>query len=133
MTISTNDITLDSITLPYELVWTDKYTWSSIVSGSERTLQGVNIVESNKFAGESGRPITLVSDQAWVSKTNLDTLLTWAKILNKEMTLTIHDSTSYTVRFNHDDGEPIEAEPVKQIAEQAATDEYILTLKLLVV
>jgi len=133
MAISANNITLDTVTLPYELIWVDEYSWTSIVSESERTLQGVNIVESNQFAGQSGRPITLKSDQAWITKSDLTTIHTWAKTLNKEMTLTMHDSTSYTVRFDHDSGEPIEVEPVKQIAELADTDEYILTLKLLVV
>jgi len=133
MAVSVNDITLDSLTLPYELIWIDKFAWTSIVSESERTLQGVNIVESNQFAGQSGRSIILESDQAWIEKSDLETLHTWAQTLNKEMTLTLQDSTAYTVRFNHDDSEPITAEQVKQIAELADDDEYILTLKFLVV
>ena len=133
MGLSANNITLDSLTLPYELRWVDEFAWTSIVSNSERTLQGVNIVESSQFAGQSGRSIILESDQAWITKTNLETLHTWSKILGKEMTLTLQGGTAYTVRFNHDDSEPITAEQVKQIAELADDDEYILTLKFLVV
>lgn len=133
MPVSANNITLDSLTLPYELIWADKAAWTGIVSNSEKTLQGVNIVESSQFAGQSGRSIILESDQAWITKSDLETLLGWQQILNKELLLTLQDSTSYTVRFNHDEGEPIIVEQVKKIAELEDTDEYIITLKFLVV
>ena len=132
MAISANNITLDSLTLPYELVWVDQYSWSGLVANSARTCGGVQILEQNELSGEAGRPITLSSDQAWITKTDLATLFTWSQILDKQLTLTLHDGTVKTVRFNIQGGAPITATPVKPIAEQAATDEFILTLKLLV-
>ena len=111
-------ITLDGLTLPYELVWIDEFSWTGVNASAAYTLQGVQVREESKISNNSGRPVTLESDQAWMTKTNVQALFVKAQTLNKKMTLTLNDGRSFRVSFRHDDKPEMIAEPVKKIAEQ---------------
>ncbi len=125
-------ITLDALTLPYEMLWEDEFAWTGIVESAQRTLGGVNIVELSETAGDSGKPITLFSDNAWIERTDLLTLLSMAETLNKVMTLTLHDGRTFQVRFRELEKPVIEVENILKNAEPDSTDEYILRVKLVV-
>ncbi|ADE14182.1 conserved hypothetical protein [Nitrosococcus halophilus Nc 4] len=123
-------ITLDAITLPEDLSWTDEYSWSPVVQNSEFTLTGALILEEG--TQQAGRPITLQSPAggAWTTRATAEALR--AKLLaNNDMTLTLHDGRAFTVRWRHGDT-PLEAAPVLEGLADPDTDTlYDLTLRLL--
>ena len=125
-------ITLDALELPYELVWIDEYDWTRVVAKKTVTLGGVLKIETSKFQSNSGRQVTLFSKEAWITKAALDTLHSWAMEEGKTMTLVLHDLRSFQVQFQHWSIPVIDAKPIKQIAEQAGTDYYVLRLKLVI-
>lgn len=128
------DITLDTVTLPHESMWVDKYQWTGVQGNVRYTIGGRMVVEMGTSVGNQGRPVTLGGGDAWIEKDDLDTLYTWAEDASKQMTLTLQDGTSYTVRFRHWDSPVIEAENLKNIANPSGSDYFILTsLKLVVV
>ena len=123
-------ITLDSLTLPDELIWIDEYAWQKVRVNEKLSLSGVRNVFENKLPSYSGRPITLTSDYAWIKKSDLNTLYSWAEILDKDMTLKLHDLSEYTVRFRHIEQPVIEAEQILNTAFISSDTYYNLAIKL---
>lgn len=123
-------ITLDTMELPDELVWIDEHSWSDIKASKDYSLQGKLVVEESVVAGSKGRPITLVSENAWLSRSDLNILFAWAQEPGKEMTLTMHDATIYNVCFRHWEPPVIEAENITGTPFRGDDIEYILTLRL---
>jgi len=116
------------ITLPYELVWIDEYTWNQTIQNKRFTVGGIMILESSTYQDQAGRPITLYDEDAWIVKSDLDTLASWAD-QNKQMVLELHDGSTFNIGWRYQDPPVIEAEPVIKKAEQDDTDEYIVSLK----
>lgn len=82
-------ITLDAITLPEDLSWTDEYAWSPVVQNAEFSLTGALILE--EATRQAGCPFTLQSPDggAWTTRATADGLR--AKLAaNTSMTLTLH-------------------------------------------
>jgi hypothetical protein len=122
-------ITLDAITLPDDLIWTDEFAWSPLQQSKTYSLTGALILETG--AMQAGRPITLAGsdDAAWITRAALKTL--YAKLTTTaSMSLALNDGRVFTVAFNHDD-KPIEARPVFDYSTPADDDFYTLTLKLI--
>lgn len=127
------NIILDGVTLPGDLVWEDEFAWSIVdrADAPEFTLGGAPIFEeSTKTAG---RPITLVAKNEfrgpiWLSRSIVNTLLEKAQQINHNMTLTMSDLRTFTVRFR---GTGVEAEPVFHIMPHLDVDRYYLTIKLI--
>lgn len=89
-------ITLDTVTLPQGLRWTDEFAWSDLAQSTTYTLTGSLVVEQT--TRQAGRPITLIGgkDFAWISRLDLSAL----KVLldaGEQMTLTLHDARTFTV------------------------------------
>jgi len=123
-------ITLDTLTLPSELRWIDEYSWSAVKSNIKYSLQGRRKVAEYSVYNEAGRPITLVGEDSWITKSDLDTLLSWSEDTDKQMTLTFHDSSVKYVRFRFSDNPFIEVTPISPTAYPSASTVYRLTLKL---
>jgi hypothetical protein len=104
-----------TITLPDDLVWIDEYKWSGIVQRRIRALDGSLIVQEASVQASSGRLITLSDggDSGWMSRSELDALLTLSNQVDKVFTL-IYNTVTYQVRFRRSDSEelPIIATPV---------------------
>lgn len=127
-------ITLDTLTLPPELVWQDEYIWGQARSTAKRSIQGILIVRENLIPDEGGRYITLTSDNAWMLRSDLDILRSWTDELAKVMTLTLHDLRTYQCRFRHWDSPCVGAETVLSgLAYPEAGTYYKLSLNLLVI
>jgi len=127
-------ITLDSLTLPADLVWSDEFAWAGSISATKRTIQGRAIVQAQSVPTNSGRSITLGSDSAWLTRADLLTLQGWAGVAGKEMLLTLHDGRSFQVVFRHWEAPAIDAGQVFATADPEATDTYNLNaLRLAVV
>jgi hypothetical protein len=123
-------ITLDAITLPEDLSWTDEYAWSPVVQNAEFSLTGALIIE--EATRQAGRPLTLQSPDggAWTARATADGLR--AKLAaNTSMTLTLHDGRAFTVRWRHGET-PLEASSVLEgLADPDLDTLYHLTLKFL--
>ena len=121
-------ITLDAVTLPVDLIWTDEFDWSPVEQNSYYTLTGALIVESgNKLAG---RPITLAGadNAAWVDRTTLTAL--YAKLTgDPTMLLTLNDARTFNVKFWADN--PIQARLILDYNTPIGSDWYSLTIKLI--
>ncbi len=118
-------ITLDSIQLPGDLHWSDEI-WSPVQQERKQSLTGSLLVEEDSVL--AGRPITLEGSEtaAWVSRQIVLDLLALAETPGMEMTLTLEDGRTFTVMFNREHGQPVEAEPVVIELPQQAGDEYVL-------
>jgi len=123
-------ITLDSLTLPNELIWIDEYSWHKVRVNEKISLSGVRNVFESKLPSYSGRPITLESENSWLIKEDIDTLYSWTEELDKNMIITFHDVSSYTVRFRHSDQPVFEYEQVAVTAYSDANTLYKITIKL---
>lgn len=123
-------ITLDALTLPDDLIWTDEFEWTPIQQNKAYTLTGALVVESgSKLAG---RPVTLVGgdNAAWASRSLITAL--YDKLTgDPTMTLTLHDARSFNVKFMQET--PIQSKPVIDYNNPSSDDFYTLTLKLFTV
>lgn len=127
-------IALDTLTLPDELLWRDEFEWSDVAAVEKRTIGGKLIIQEGRAVESTGRPITLGGDSAWISRSDLATLKGWADELDKSMTLVLHDSREFTVKFRHSEKPVLQAESVAGYADPEDADQYALTgLKLVVV
>jgi len=122
---------LDGLELPYELVWTDEFSWSDIVQNVQFTIEGKMIIQESELI--KGRPITLSSNNAWITRADLKTLYNKTTVKNKEMVLTLNDNRSFLVCFRHSSIPVIEASPIKDITNLQDSDFYRLTIKLMVI
>lgn len=126
-------ITLDTLTLPASAVWQDELEWFAVVGTMEQSINGKLFIQETQVQ-ESGRPITLGSDEAWMSRADVLTLQSWAGEAGKRMTLTLHDGTSRIVAFRVPDSPVVSVSPVVNYANPGGTAKYILNaLKLVVV
>lgn len=127
-------ITLDTLELPDEMMWYDEQEWSNLKSAIRYTLQGKMVMENSLILASKGRPITLGSLSAWITKEDLDTLRGWSQIVNHQMSLTMHNSNVYIVGFRLWESPVITVENMHQTAFPANDTLYRLTeLKLAVV
>lgn len=116
-------ITLDTIELPDDLAWPDRYSWQSVEVIVEHSLTGAAIVSSaEKLAG---RPITLQSadNRAWVTRETVDAL----KILQADADATYSLSVrgeSYDVAI-----QSVEATPLYDWADDS--DACAVTIKMI--
>jgi hypothetical protein len=123
-------ITLDSIVLDGDLVWTDEFSWNPVDRKSAHSLTGSFFTfEHLKLAG---RPITLEAKSEfrgpiWVYRTTIEALYLKSQTLDTPMLLTLSDLRTFDVVFR-DDG--FNAEPVYHVMPHVVGDPYYLTLKL---
>lgn len=117
-----------TLTLPDDLLWSDRFDWQSVEQVKAYTLTGALILESG--AKQTGRPITLQPEDqsaAWCPLSLLETLRAWADVAGREMVLTINGN-AYDVVFRHEDG-AISATPVVHFNSDAPGDFWLVTLR----
>ena len=120
-----------TLNLPEDLYWNDENSWAPVEQSIERSISGALIVSSATRI--AGRPITLTPEDqgsAWMLRSVLDTLRTWAAVPGREMVLTLR-GTTYNVIFRHHDGQAIEAAPIKHCNDVQPTDFYTVTLRFM--
>ena len=124
-------ISIDAITLPHHLIWTDEFDWAPVTQTASYTLSGALIVETGIKL--KGRPITLAGDanSAWINRSTL--LALSAKLSTvAAMTLTLNDARTFNVTFRNSD-KPLEAKQIIDFNNPDNTDMYSLTVRLLVI
>jgi hypothetical protein len=123
-------LTLDAITLPDDLIWTDEFDWTPIQQTQSYTLTGALVLESGEK--QAGRPITLVGgdNAAWATRAQIDAL--YAKLTGDPvMTLTLHDARVFSVKWVHE--KPIDAKLILDYNNPISSDWYSLTIKLIAI
>lgn len=122
-------ITLDAITLPPDLEWTDEYQWTGVHHQKTISLTGALIVEES--AQQKGREITLEGkiNSAWITRATLDLLKAKADVAGTQMTLTYY-GRAFTVLYRRDRN-PIDAKLIVDFANPQADDYYSVKLYLL--
>lgn len=87
-----------TLNLHSQYLWLDEYEWTSLKqSDPVYTLSGAMDIQQGTML--AGRPITLDSTQARITRINVETLQEWAAVAELEMTLTHPDGRSFTVIF----------------------------------
>lgn len=124
-------ITLDVITLPSDLLWTDEFDWTPIQQSKGYTLTGALVIESGKML--AGRPITLTGgdNYGWASRATVKALYS-ALDTDATMTLTLNDARTFNVKFDHASS-PIQARQIIDYNNPDDSDHYALTIKLITV
>ena len=127
-------ITLDTVTLPQGCVWRDEFDWTPVTQATAYSLTGALIVEQAEK--QAGRPITLVGGKnfTWLTRTEVAALKALLDA-GEEMTLTLHDSRTFTVLPAGD--EPLTVTPLPRVldsgfANPSSSAWYVLeSLKLI--
>ncbi len=124
-------ITLDAITLPDNLVWTDEHVWEPYLQTTRYCFGGSLVVE--EYFRSAGRPITLTGGRrwAWIDGTELAALRTLLDTVGSSLTLTLHDARVFTVIPRRERGGALIVRPLPQIidsgvADPGPTTKYIL-------
>lgn len=122
------------IALPNDLLWSDEYSWVPPTVKETYTLTGALLLES--ATRQAGRPITLSppdEEMAWVTRSTLDQLRSWASSPNVAYKLVLEyptDTREFKVVFRNS-ASPIEAEPVRGFPGHDPGDYFRVTIKLM--
>lgn len=125
------NLTLGSVTLDHNMVWTDEFKFNSIVSTVDYTVGGVlEIQQSNRI---KGRPITLASDPdaGFLTRQQVIDTEALANVLSTTYVLTLPDTRTFNVQFDFSNGPAIEAEQVFNVCNPALSHYYRVTIKLI--
>ncbi|MDT0496530.1 hypothetical protein RM530_04010 [Algiphilus sp. W345] len=120
-------ITLASIALPDDLVWTDEFVHEPVGQALQRTLGGAQIIEETALI--AGRPITLGTDNQWITRSTLLTLRALADTAGQIHTLDLRGD-EYDVVFRRP---AISARPVIEFADPTVDDFYAVQINLITV
>lgn len=123
--------TNETLDIPEDMMWQDEFSWSKVAQSSpQRSLTGAMFV----FQGvkKAGRPITLVGDWVWHTRSDLFKLRSWTDVPKLTMTLTHYDGRTFQVMFRlHDTA--INAQPVYYTTPERDTEPYTASIKLMTV
>ena len=104
---------LDTIELPDDLEWVDEFTWTPVTQKTDYGATGALFIqESTK---QAGRTITLEGEEnmCWITRETALALQALYAQADLEMTLTLNDSRTFTVRFLQS-GVPVDLSPVRK-------------------
>lgn len=129
-----DQVTLEEILLPNDLLWVDEFRWTPVASSSWYSLAGSLIIEQGvKLAG---RPITLEppdNEMAWVSRSVHEALRAAAAIPARRFKLVLEyptDSREFLVAFAPVD-DPIDGNPAKGFPCHEAGDWFRVSLQFI--
>lgn len=124
------------VTLPDDLRWTDEFSWVPAVQDRTYSLTGALIIETS--TRQAGRPITLQStlaDMAWVQRSTVAQLKSWASLEGRVFTLEFEyptDTRTFQVMFDQSgDNTALDSSPVKEFPGHSPEDWFSLKLKFI--
>lgn len=120
---------LDSVSLSADMLWTDEFTWPTVIRSTEYALTGALIVDAGQRL--AGRPITLAgsADGGWITRATVDALRVLASALPGQYVLALADGRSFNVVFAPADA--LVAEPVVAFSDPGVDTWYVATVKLI--
>jgi len=125
-------ITLDTVTLPADLFWSDEFSWTPVAQKEGFAVTGSLLIDTS--SKQAGRPITLqpfTDAYSWVRRSVVLQLQALAAIQDRQMVLTLDDGRIFSVMFRHGGGVPFEAVPKLNISPAAATAFYKIIIRLI--
>lgn len=122
---------ITTVELPYDLVWTDEFSWAATEQAVTRGLTGAPIVQV--MARIAGRPITLTPPDAggWMPRSTWSQIQIWLDAPGQRLTLTLR-GVAHLVVFRHQDT-GAEAEPLFHYADPDGADYVRPTFRFLTV
>lgn len=131
MSISLSDGST-TVQLPDDLYWADELAWSPVQQSVGRSITGALIVQTG--LRQAGRPITLQPFEgersSWISRAVLLQLQAWVALPAPTLTLVLRGQAR-SVLWRHQDGEPIQAQPVLHLSDVQSDDVYVATLRFM--
>ncbi len=125
-------LVLDGVTLNPNMRWVDELNFTPVGQDRAHAVDGTLLIQEGVVS--AGRPFTIVAgeDFGWNPRSVVLALI--AKLTpNRVMTLTYPSGSSYTVTWDHSNGDPIVAKPAgdRYPWVPSSTDDYVATLKLI--
>ena len=123
---------LDAVEFPKDMYWVDEFLWTPVEQTEDYSVTGSLLIDSG--VKQAGRPITIQpfsNAYSWVKRSVVLQLQALSEIQDKEMTLTLDDGRTFTVRFRHGDGKPFEARPRFHVFPPQDEDYYMIILRLM--
>ena len=119
-----------ALTLPSDLLWIDRDSWSPVDQAVQTSVTGATILDIG--VRTNGRSITLAGDEthAWINYSTVQTLKTWAAIAGCQLTLNIHGE-SYSVVFRHHEKPAIDLNPIVDYSSPDSSDWFAGQLKFM--
>ena len=116
-------IMLDTIELPDDLAWPDRYSWQSVETSAEFSLTGAALFQSSEKT--TGRPITLQSgeNRAWLTHAEVAAVKALQAVAGEKYTLSVRGET-FTVTI-----QSVDARPLFDVADDS--DHCAITIKML--
>lgn len=121
-----------TLTLPEDLIWTDRDTWSPVEQTVEPSITGATIIDVAAWA--AGRYITLEGDEshAWFTRTLIAQLKAWVDVPGRQMSLSI-DGETFTVIFRHQEKPVLDVSPVVDYRGMDSADFLFGSIKFMAV
>lgn len=121
-------ITLDAISLPDSITWTDRDNYQPVSQTMRVARDGTPVIYHAPQLG--GRPITIASTEnsGWMRRDTLNALQALASTPGSQHALSIGDD-EFTVIWRHDDPPAIQAEPLVARTTHDDGDYFRVTLK----
>lgn len=126
-------ISLDGMDLSPEMRWVDEFGFSRAKSQPRVTLGGKTIIETSALNTDTGRPITLGGEDAWVTRDILLQLSAMAQTPGAVYTLILNDGRSFQVQFRFWEEPVLEATPVSDTAFPSEETYYRVTMRMAVI
>lgn len=119
-----------TLTLPADLQWADRDSWSPVEQAVQTSITGAAILDIG--VRTSGRPITLAGGPsfAWLDYATVSQLKTWAASAVAQMSLNIHGD-SFSVVFRHQDKPALDLQPIVDYATPDSADWFAGQLKFM--
>lgn len=118
-----NQVGLDGVPLPNDLIWVDEFDWNPIKQNQTRSLSGALIIETGIKKG--GRQITLQGGKNYGLATREKVKVLQTKLSKSNMSLTLYDGQAFIVNLKQ-----IEAKPLIDYSTPLDSDLYTLQLKM---
>lgn len=90
-------ITLNDLPLSPDLVWVDEFAWSHTKFSPKYTLGKTITVNVTQLNGNTGRPLTLQADYAWMQRADILAVQKLLDTNTEELTLVLHDNRTFQV------------------------------------
>lgn len=123
-------ITLNGVTLPYDLVWKNEFDWVKTSYKVKPTLGNTVTVTSSTMIGNSGRKINLEADYAWAFRADVIAISDMLNAVTSPMLLQLHDNRQFMVVLG-DSG--FSATPLNEDPEPNSKTPYRLSFSLIAV
>lgn len=121
--------TNETLPLHPQFDWVDEFDWQPrVISKPIYTLTGTMIIETG--TKQAGRPITLNGDNAYITRSDLKTLLAWATAPST-FDLSCPDGRSFEVIFTDTALTNVKAVVNYRLADKSDDDLYHATIHLL--